>query len=124
MHTRGLISPYATAGKSVTVHAAARHWHQQVCNTGGSSAGAHRLISINCMSLAQPREVFSRILEGTQTPPPRSSSAPNMPGHISGSDPAGASDNQRLAGQIAPGAGRNSGEMFPHLQIHATTMLH
>ncbi|KAK9827480.1 hypothetical protein WJX74_004996 [Apatococcus lobatus] len=62
-------------GKSVTVHATARQWNEQICKGKSGSAITPRLISINCMSLTQPREVLARILEGVQAQPlPRCSS--------------------------------------------------
>ncbi|KAK9847022.1 hypothetical protein WJX84_006599 [Apatococcus fuscideae] len=56
-------------GKSVTVHATARQWNEQICKGKSGSAITPRLISINCMSLTQPREVLARILEGVQAQP-------------------------------------------------------
>ena len=54
------------AGKSLTVHEALRRtWRAE----RGAGRPAPHLVSINCMTLTQPAEVYARIAAGLAAPP-------------------------------------------------------
>ena len=60
LHTSPISSPFiAAAGKSLSVHEVARRFTRT-----GAAAGQPVVISLNCMSLRQPRTVYKRILDG------------------------------------------------------------
>ncbi|KAK9840798.1 hypothetical protein WJX81_005432 [Elliptochloris bilobata] len=60
------VSGLPGSGKSLTVHEALRRAWRAERNAGRP---APRLVSINCMTLAHPTEVFSRIAAGLAAPP-------------------------------------------------------